>query len=57
MWPCVSMEASLLKRGNTPHERPAGCVPIWPWGEYGGGVSGMEDGNEEKMRGKGTLMC
>ncbi|KAK3516233.1 hypothetical protein QTP70_006378 [Hemibagrus guttatus] len=28
----VSMEASLLERGNAPHERPPGCGPIWPWG-------------------------
>lgn len=32
---CVSMEASLLESGNTPHERPPGCGPIWPWGEWG----------------------
>lgn len=46
----VHREASLLERGNAPHERPSGCVPIWPWGEWGLD-GGMEEGKNEKTRG------
>lgn len=53
---CVSIEASLPERENAPHERPPGCVPIWPWGEWGLD-EGMEEGKKKKMRGKDTLMC